>query len=108
MNNAGSMDQRLIVILNDNDMSIAPPVGALSFYLSRLLSSKSFSSLRHLAGGIARHLPKRLETMARRAEELARSFVTGGTLFEEMGSLLRRPDRRAQYGPSGAGAEKHP
>src|SRR5579859_595816 len=85
MNNAGSMDARLIVILNDNDMSIAPPVGALSFYLSRLLSSKSFSSLRHLAGGIARHLPKRLEHMGHRAEELARSFVTGGTLFEEMG-----------------------
>jgi 1-deoxy-D-xylulose-5-phosphate synthase len=79
------MDSRLIVILNDNDMSIAPPVGALSFYLSRLLSSKSFSSLRHLAGGIARHLPKRLELAARRAEELARSFVTGGTLFEELG-----------------------
>jgi 1-deoxy-D-xylulose-5-phosphate synthase len=85
MNNAGSMDSRLIVILNDNDMSIAPPVGALSFYLSRLLSSKSFRSLRHLAGSVARHLPKRLEIAARRAEELARSFVTGGTLFEEMG-----------------------
>src|ERR1700704_2043928 len=63
MNNAGSMDSRLIVILNDNDMSIAPPVGAMSAYLSRVLSSKSFSSLRHLAGGIARHLPKRLEHM---------------------------------------------
>ncbi|HVC54184.1 MAG TPA: 1-deoxy-D-xylulose-5-phosphate synthase [Stellaceae bacterium] len=85
MNNAGSMDSRLIVILNDNDMSIAPPVGALSAYLSRLLSSKSFRSLRAIAGGVAHHLPKRLETMARRAEELARSFVTGGTLFEEMG-----------------------
>jgi 1-deoxy-D-xylulose-5-phosphate synthase len=85
MNNAGSMDSRLIVILNDNDMSIAPPVGAMSAYLSRLLSSKSFMSLRHLAGEMARHLPKRLEQMARRAEELARSFVTGGTLFEELG-----------------------
>ncbi len=85
MNNAGSMDSRLIVILNDNDMSIAPPVGAMSAYLSRLLSSKSFRSLRHLAGEVARHLPKRLEHAARRAEELARSFVTGGTLFEEMG-----------------------
>ena len=85
MNNAGSMDSRLIVILNDNDMSIAPPVGAMSAYLSRLLSSKSFRSLRHLAGEVARHLPKRLEIAARRAEELARSFVTGGTLFEEMG-----------------------
>src|SRR5471032_1532386 len=85
MNNAGSMDSRLIVILNDNDMSIAPPVGALSFYLSRLLSSKSFRSLRHLASEVGRFLPKRLELAARRAEELARSFVTGGTLFEEMG-----------------------
>src|SRR5947207_7311622 len=66
-------------------MSIAPPVGAISAYLSRVLSSKSFLSLRHLAGEAARHLPKRLETMARRAEELARSFVTGGTLFEELG-----------------------
>jgi 1-deoxy-D-xylulose-5-phosphate synthase len=85
MNNAGSMDSRLIVILNDNDMSIAPPVGAMSAYLSRVLSSKSFMSLRHLGGEVARHLPKRLEHMARRAEELARSFVTGGTLFEELG-----------------------
>jgi 1-deoxy-D-xylulose-5-phosphate synthase len=85
MNNAGSMDSRLIVILNDNDMSIAPPVGAMSAYLSRILSSKSFLSLRHLGGEVARHLPKRLEHMARRAEELARSFVTGGTLFEELG-----------------------
>src|SRR6266850_3164920 len=85
MNNAGSMDSRLIVVLNDNDMSIAPPVGAMSAYLSRVLSSKSFLSLRHFAGEAARHLPKRLEHMARRAEELARSFVTGGTLFEELG-----------------------
>src|SRR5271166_2847303 len=85
MNNAGAMDSRLIVVLNDNDMSIAPAVGAMSAYLSRLLSSKSFLSLRHLAGEVARHLPRRLETAARRAEELARSLVTGGTLFEEMG-----------------------
>jgi len=85
MNNAGSMDARLFVILNDNDMSIAPPVGAMSAYLSRVLSSKSFLSLRHFAGEAASHLPRRLEQMARRAEELARSFVTGGTLFEELG-----------------------
>src|ERR1700758_3288014 len=58
MNNAGSMDSRLIVILNDNDMSIAPPVGAMSAYLSRLLSSKSFMSLRHLAKDVVRHLPE--------------------------------------------------
>ncbi len=85
MNNAGAMDLRLIVILNDNDMSIAPPVGAMSAYLSRLLSSKSFMSLRHIAKEVARHFPKPLEDAARRAEELARGLVTGGTLFEEMG-----------------------
>ena len=85
MNNAGAMDSRLIVVLNDNDMSIAPAVGAMSAYLSRLLSSKSFMSLRHIARKVARHFPRRLEEAARRAEELARSFVTGGTLFEELG-----------------------
>jgi 1-deoxy-D-xylulose-5-phosphate synthase len=85
MNNAGAMDSRLIVVLNDNDMSIAPAVGAMSAYLSRLLSSKSFMSLRHIAREVARHFPRRLEEAARRAEELARSFVTGGTLFEELG-----------------------
>src|SRR3954451_7897485 len=82
MNNAGAMNSRLIVILNDHEMSIAPPVGAMSAYLSRLLSSRSLRSLRPLAGEVARHLPRRLEQAARRAEELARSFVTGGTLFE--------------------------
>jgi 1-deoxy-D-xylulose-5-phosphate synthase len=85
MNNAGAMDSRLIVVLNDNDMSIAPPVGAMSAYLSRLLSSKSYLSLRHIAGEVMRRFPKPLEDAARRAEELARGFVTGGTLFEEMG-----------------------
>jgi 1-deoxy-D-xylulose-5-phosphate synthase len=85
MNNAGSMDSRLIVILNDNDMSIAPPVGAMSAYLSRLLSSKSYQSLRHLARVMAKRFPKSLERAAARAEEYARGFVTGGTLFEELG-----------------------
>src|SRR6476660_8115780 len=85
MNNAGSMDSRLIVILNANDLSIAPPVGALSAHLSRVLTSRPFLSLRHIGDEVAKHLPKRLETAARRAEELARSFVTGGTLFEELG-----------------------
>jgi 1-deoxy-D-xylulose-5-phosphate synthase len=85
MNNAGSMDARLIVILNDNDMSIAPPVGAMSAYLSRLLSSKSYSSLRYLAREMAKKFPKPLERAAARAEEYARGFVTGGTLFEELG-----------------------
>ena len=85
MNNAGSMDARLIVILNDNDMSIAPPVGAMSAYLSRLLSSKSYRGLRHLARQMAKRFPRTLERAAARAEEYARGFVTGGTLFEELG-----------------------
>jgi 1-deoxy-D-xylulose-5-phosphate synthase len=85
MNNAGSMDARLIVILNDNDMSIAPPVGAMSAYLSRLLSSKQYRSLRHLARDMAKKFPGPLERAAKRAEEYARGFVTGGTLFEELG-----------------------
>ena len=85
MNNAGGMSSRLIVILNDNDMSIAPPVGALSGYLSRLISSKQYRGLRGLAKDIAEHFPKPLMTAARRAEEYARGFVTGGTLFEELG-----------------------
>ncbi|WP_142848272.1 1-deoxy-D-xylulose-5-phosphate synthase [Telmatospirillum sp. J64-1] len=86
MNNAGSMDSRLIVILNDNDMSIAPPVGAMSAYLSRLLSSKSYSSIRHVLRDLAALLPAPLERAAKRAEEYARGMVSGGgTLFEEMG-----------------------
>ena len=85
MNNAGSMDAQLIVILNDNDMSIAPPVGAMSAYLSRLISSRPYASLRHLARDIARIFPGAIEKAARRAESMARGIATGGTLFEEMG-----------------------
>jgi 1-deoxy-D-xylulose-5-phosphate synthase len=85
MNNAGSMDSRLIVILNDNDMSIAPPVGAMSAYLSRLLTSRSYRGLRSIAKQVAQHLPHTIERTAKRAEEYARGFVTGGTLFEELG-----------------------
>ncbi|MDR6774929.1 1-deoxy-D-xylulose-5-phosphate synthase [Azospirillum sp. BE72] len=85
MNNAASTKSRLIVILNDNDMSIAPPVGAMSAYLSRLISSKPYLSLRHLAKEIADQLPRPLRNAARRAEEYARGMVTGGTLFEELG-----------------------
>jgi 1-deoxy-D-xylulose-5-phosphate synthase len=85
MNNAGARHSRLIVILNDNDMSIAPPVGAMSAYLSRLLSSRSFLSLRDLAARMARRFPRGIERTARRAEEFARGILTGGTLFEEMG-----------------------
>jgi 1-deoxy-D-xylulose-5-phosphate synthase len=91
LNNAGSMDSRLIVVLNDNDMSIAPPVGAMSAYLSRLISSKSYRSLRHLGKEMAKNFPRRLEMAARRAEEFARGLVTGGTLFEEMGFFYVGP-----------------
>jgi 1-deoxy-D-xylulose-5-phosphate synthase len=85
MNNAGAMDARLIVILNDNEMSIAPPVGALSAYLSRLISGNTYRSLREMGKTFAKHLPKFMEKGAQRAEEFARGMVTGGTLFEELG-----------------------
>ena len=85
MNNAGAQHSRLLVILNDNDMSIAPPVGAMSAYLSRLMSSRSFLNLRDLAHRMAKRFPKGLERTALRAEEYARGILTGGTLFEELG-----------------------
>ena len=85
MNNAGSLRSRLIVILNDNDMSIAPPVGAMSAYLSRLISSRSYRGLREIAKQLAKRLPEPIERTARRAEEYARGMATGGTLFEELG-----------------------
>ena len=91
MNNAGSMDSRLVVILNDNDMSIAPPVGAMSAYLSRLISSKQYSSIRHFAKEVAGKFPRRLGETARRAEEYARGILTGGTLFEELGFFYVGP-----------------
>src|SRR5512132_2261952 len=79
MNNAGAMDSRLIVILNDNDMSIAPPVGAMSAYLSRLLSSRSYLKLRDVGKQVAHKLPKFIEYSAQRAEEYTRGFWAGGT-----------------------------
>jgi len=85
MNNAGAMNSRLIVILNDNEMSIAPPVGALSAYLSRLISGRTYMSLREIGKQIARRMPKMVEEKALRVEEYARGFLTGGTLFEELG-----------------------
>ena len=85
MNNAGSSGARMLVILNDNDMSIAPAVGAMSAYLSQLISSRPYRNLRDLAKQIAQHFPKQIETTARRAEEYARGMVVGGTLFEELG-----------------------
>src|SRR6201987_3769579 len=85
MNNAGSMDSRLIVILNDNDMSIAPPVGALSAYLARLISGRTYTSLREIGKQIAKRMPKYFGERAALAEEYARGFMTGGTMFEELG-----------------------
>src|SRR5580658_446452 len=85
MNNAGASRSRLIVILNDNDMSIARPVGAMSAYLSRLMSSRGFLSLRELGFKIARRFPRGIERTLGRAEEYARGMLTGGTLFEELG-----------------------
>src|SRR4249919_997762 len=85
MNNAGARNERLIVILNDNDMSIAPPVGAMSAYLSRLLSGKAYRTLRDGIKQLAKRFPRRFAETARRAEEFARGMVTGGTLFEELG-----------------------
>ncbi|MEA3017806.1 MAG: 1-deoxy-D-xylulose-5-phosphate synthase, partial [Sphingomonadales bacterium] len=85
MNNAQAAGNRLVVILNDNDMSIAPPVGGLSYYLARLVSSNKYLSVRHLAQRFARKLPRRLHNFARKIEEFARGLATGGTLFEELG-----------------------
>jgi 1-deoxy-D-xylulose-5-phosphate synthase len=85
MNNAGAMHSRLIVILNDNDMSIAPPTGAMSAYLARLVSGRTYRSLREIGKQLSRRLPKFLAEKAERAEEFARGFWTGGTLFEELG-----------------------
>ncbi|WP_084419387.1 1-deoxy-D-xylulose-5-phosphate synthase [Henriciella litoralis] len=83
MNNAGSDGSNMLVILNDNDMSIAPPVGAMSHYLSKLVSSRSYRGLRKFAKQIAK--PIGLENPARKAEEYLRGFAMGGTLFEELG-----------------------
>ena len=85
MNNAGAMDSRMVVILNDNDMSIAPPVGAMSAYLARILSGGTYRSFRRLLKDIAGYLPDNLKERARQVEEYTRGFMTGGTLFEEMG-----------------------
>jgi 1-deoxy-D-xylulose-5-phosphate synthase len=92
MNNAGAMNSRLIVILNDNDMSIAPPVGALSAYLAKCVSSPPYRGLRHFMRKVAKHLPNRmLEKRAIAIEEYARGLVTGGTLFDELGFFYVGP-----------------
>ncbi|SDC18665.1 1-deoxy-D-xylulose-5-phosphate synthase [Belnapia rosea] len=85
MNNAGAEKSRLIVILNDNDMSIAPPVGAMSAYLSKVVSSRPFLSIRDMMAKLARRFPAPIERAAKRADEYARGLLTGGTLFEELG-----------------------
>ena len=85
MNNAHDAGNRLVVILNDNDMSIAPPVGGLSAYLARLVSSRPFLEMRELAKRLAAYLPAGLHRAARRTDEFARGLAMGGTLFEELG-----------------------
>lgn len=85
MNNAQAAGNRLVVILNDNDMSIAPPVGGLSAYLSRLVSSSEYLGLRSLASKVAKKLSRRIYSAASKAEEFARGMAMGGTLFEELG-----------------------
>jgi 1-deoxy-D-xylulose-5-phosphate synthase len=91
MNNAGAMNSRLIVILNDNDMSIAPPVGALSAYLARLVSGRTYRSLRHTVKRLAKLLPPFLAQRAMAMEEYARGLVTGGTLFDQLGFFYVGP-----------------
>ncbi len=85
MNNAGARHERLIVILNDNDMSIAPPVGAMSAYLARLASGKTYLKLRDIGKQLTKRLGRTIDRTVTRAVEHARGFVTGGTLFEELG-----------------------
>jgi len=85
LNNAGSLDSKLIVILNDNNMSIAPPVGAMSGYLSRLIASDAYVSFRNMAKRAVKHLPPHFERAARKTEQFAKNITAGGNLFEEMG-----------------------
>jgi 1-deoxy-D-xylulose-5-phosphate synthase len=85
LNNAGALDARLIVILNDNDMSIAPPTGAMSAYLARLASGRSYMGFRDLGKKLTAYLGKSVDRAITRAVEHARGYVTGGTMFEEMG-----------------------
>jgi 1-deoxy-D-xylulose-5-phosphate synthase len=91
MNNAGAMDARLIVILNDNDMSIAPPTGAMRSYLAKLVSGPFYRGVRDTAKSITEKMPRLIHETARKTEEFARSFFTGGTLFEELGFFYVGP-----------------
>ena len=85
MNNAAAAGSQLTVVLNDNDMSIAPPVGGMSSYMARLVSGGGYRGLRRIGRSMSRVLPKRMQNAAKKAEEFARGMVTGGTFFEELG-----------------------
>ena len=98
MNNAGHLKKRMFVILNDNEMSIAPPVGALSSYLSRLYAEEPFQDLKTAAKGAVSLLPEPFREGAKRAKDMLKGMTVGGTLFEQLGFLLSRPDRWARYG----------
>ena len=91
MNNAAHTTKRLIVVLNDNDMSIAPPVGGMSSYLGRLAASKTYRRIRKVGKTIAEHLPRPIHDVAKKGEEFARTLVTGGTFFEELGFYYLGP-----------------
>ena len=126
MNNAAEATKRLIVILNDNDMSIAPPVGGMSAYLAGLVSGGTYQRVRKFGKEVASHLPRPLKDMARKAEEYARGMATGGTFFEELGFYYVGPidghnlehlvpvllihvvtQTRMGYGPAESAADKH-
>ena len=106
MNNAGAMNARLIVILNDNDMSIAPAIGAMHDYLSRVISSQSYMTFRHVAKQLAGFVPRPLAEAAEKAEEYARGMMTGGTLFEELGFYYIGPLDGHKSRPPAAGAQE--
>ncbi len=91
LNNAGAMCNKLVVVLNDNEMSIAPPVGAMARYLSTLISSRSFRSIRELGIHMAERFPQPMKLAARRADEYARSILSGGTIFEQLGFFYVGP-----------------
>jgi 1-deoxy-D-xylulose-5-phosphate synthase len=91
MNNAAETTKRLIVVLNDNDMSIAPPVGGMSSYLGRLAATKTYRAIRKAAKNVAEHLPAPIHDVGKKMEEFSRTLVTGGTFFEELGFYYLGP-----------------